>query len=273
MTFPDLGPPVERGQRRPGDRALEIDTDSGLEIVKLPASKLPEFSGSYSDWPAFWDQFHSTVGRRKGMAKVTKFTYLKTCLKGEPAELLRGMPVTENNYSEAVKMLRLRYVDERMVLREQLDALIATQSVQTANPIALRKLVNLFTERTLLLRSVGITRGYFMLSYLLVRKLDHETRRAWEIFRAETKEAREQRQVLTDQNEETEPEDPEEKAKRVNEEQDNEYDTLLAFLMDRMAAIERAGKGLRYDNPAPPRKVNSLAECDQPRTPPGKSPR
>ena len=259
--------------RRPGDRTLEIDTDSGLEVVKLPPSKLPEFSGSYSDWPAFWDQFHSTVGKRKGMAKVTKFTYLKTCLKGEPAELLRGMPVTENNYSEAVKMLRLRYVDERMVLREQLDALIATQSVQTANPIALRKLVNLFTERTLLLRSVGITRGYFMLSYLLVRKLDHETRRAWEIFRAETKEAREQRQVLSDQNEETEPEDPDEKAKRVNEEQDNEYETLLAFLMDRMAAIERAGKGLKYDNPAPPRKVNSLAECDQPRTTPGKSPR
>ena len=84
-------------------RTIEIDADTGLEIIKLPASKLPEFSGSYSDWPAFWDQFYSTVGRRKGMAKVTKFTYLKTCLKGEPADWLRGMLVTENNYAEARK--------------------------------------------------------------------------------------------------------------------------------------------------------------------------
>ena len=90
-----------------------------------------------------------------------------------------------------------------------------------------------------------------MLSYLLLRKVDHETRRAWEIFRAEQTAVRARKQILTDAEDDDEPEDPEAKARRVNEEQDTEYDTLLTFLMDRMSAIERAGKGVRPDNPVP----------------------
>ena len=181
-----LGPAPDFAADTPGPRLI---TDSAFQGVKLPPHKLPECSGSYSDCPSFWDQFNSSSHKRKSMAKVTKLTYLRTCLKGEPLDLINGLAVTDDNYDNALKLLRSRYLDERVILREQLDAILQTPGVQPGNPLGMRKLMNAFMERTLILGSLGISQRFFLLSHLLLRKGDPDSRglqgRAWELYRNE----------------------------------------------------------------------------------------
>ena len=73
--------------------------------VNLPKLSLPSFSGDILDWPVFWDMYVASVDSQQ-LPNVTKFTYLKSSLKGSACRLIAGIAVADQNYPVALKTLQ-----------------------------------------------------------------------------------------------------------------------------------------------------------------------
>ena len=79
------------------------------KCVKLPNLQLPEFSGGFSEFLSFFDQFKSAVGNNPQLTNVQKLTYLKGCVKGEAALLISHLPLTNDSYEYAIETLENTY--------------------------------------------------------------------------------------------------------------------------------------------------------------------
>ncbi|XP_064097270.1 uncharacterized protein LOC135208718 [Macrobrachium nipponense] len=84
--------------------------------VKLPSLSLPEFEGTDGEWPPFWDVFESNVHSRPDLRAVDKFNYLKGCLKGEALTLIRNILVTNENYLDAIDLLKKTYANPEKII-------------------------------------------------------------------------------------------------------------------------------------------------------------
>ena len=194
------------------------------DFLKLPAQQLPKFSGIYSEWGGFWDQFDSSVNQRR-MSDVHKLLYLRSCLAGEPFDLIKSLVVKNENYPTAIKIIQDRYQDCLMVEQELIDALLGAPGVQKDNPASLRKLLNIFTEKIQALKNAQVPVEGWTWGHILLKKLDPETRRTWAIFQADNQRWTPGAQVAQD------------KAGLV--------DRVMAFLLERLQAWERVGKATR----------------------------
>ena len=79
--------------------------------VHLPKRKLPTFSGDILSWPdfcKFWDMFTASVDAQK-FPNFSKFTYLKSAVKGPASRLIVGLAVTDQNYPLALQMLQTEF--------------------------------------------------------------------------------------------------------------------------------------------------------------------
>ncbi|CAO4375216.1 unnamed protein product [Caenorhabditis nigoni] len=76
--------------------------------VQLPQMTLPSFSGDIEKYIEFKDSFESVMGHLQ-LDELTKLHYLKSSLSGEPADLLRSLPLTQSNFVIAMKTLEDQY--------------------------------------------------------------------------------------------------------------------------------------------------------------------
>lgn len=93
---------------RPRSRPVTFKTQSSLleaAGVRLPTLNLGVFSGQADRWIAFHSLFNSTVHKNAKLSEVEKFTYLLSCLSGEPLNLLKSLPITAANYHIAHQQL------------------------------------------------------------------------------------------------------------------------------------------------------------------------
>ena len=70
--------------------------------MKLPKLKIKRFSGDPTEYKSFKDSFEKAVNWRSDIAKVEKFTCLKSFLTGEASRAVKGLAVTAENYEEAL---------------------------------------------------------------------------------------------------------------------------------------------------------------------------
>ena len=90
------------------------DTQSTISAVKTNSAKLPKltlsnFYGDPSRYNEFWDSFETAVHSNETLEDVTKFSYLKSILKGQALAAVSGLPITSDSYKEAINILKLRY--------------------------------------------------------------------------------------------------------------------------------------------------------------------
>ena len=93
-------------------------------------SKLPEitikepFAGNIEKWPEFWGLFDSLINSKPNIPKVQKFIYLKEYLTREALDTITGIPVTEDEYDNAVQTLKIRYDDKNYAVTHYISQLI-----------------------------------------------------------------------------------------------------------------------------------------------------
>ena len=73
--------------------------------TKLPKLTLLSFSGENMQWVSFWDQFTTLVDSKVDMVNVEKLSYLKLSLKGDSAQIVSSLLVTDANYDIAKRKL------------------------------------------------------------------------------------------------------------------------------------------------------------------------
>ena len=110
--------PVERATHDDDNASVASQVSSTFQSIaaqmmrgshRLPTLSLPTFSGNILNWNAFWDSFRCEVHSQENLSNVTKFTYLRAQLSGEPLRLIAGFSLQDDNYPLAVDMLKENY--------------------------------------------------------------------------------------------------------------------------------------------------------------------
>ena len=181
--------------RRPAPPATAPQLSLDADLLRLPKHELPKFAGTCVDWPVFWNQFKIAVYDR-ALASIHKFVYMRSCLSGEALDLVKALLIVDSSYSTALTLLRQRFEDTTVLLRDHIDGLLNAPTVQPNIPASLRRLVSLFQDRFTGVENAGVSTGYLFLTHLLTGKLDGETRRAWELAQMSTAKFEEFRRSL-----------------------------------------------------------------------------
>ena len=115
------------------------------------------------------------------LSPVQKLRYLKASLNDEPAKLLAHLPSTSGNSEVAVRLLRQRYANKRMISFMHMDAIFEFRSLQQESAELLRKLLNVYLENKMALVSMGVETSVSIWVYTIAKKLDPETQRYYEL--------------------------------------------------------------------------------------------
>ncbi|XP_071176199.1 uncharacterized protein [Mytilus edulis] len=91
---------------------------------QLPKLTLPTFTGETLMWQTFWDSFESSVQYNPTLTDIQKFTYLKSQLSNEAVRCIDGLPLTSNNYTEAIKLLKERFGQPHKITNAYMQALL-----------------------------------------------------------------------------------------------------------------------------------------------------
>ncbi|KAM8719460.1 hypothetical protein ACLKA7_012076 [Drosophila subpalustris] len=150
-----------------------------MRDVELPKLQIKAFGGDYKEWPAFKDLFETTIHNKQHLEKTRKFHYLKSFLTNEAASLISHLPITDAAYDTAWERLIERYNRPRHVVNSLLEAFMELPTTKISNVSVLRKVTDGANEIVRGLDAIGQTGRDCWIAYLLLAKLDPESRRKW----------------------------------------------------------------------------------------------
>ena len=168
---------------QPSSPSAAAAPSCGSLTTKLPKLTLPSFSGEYTQWVSFWDQFTTLVDSKRDMTNVEKLSYLKLSLKCDAAQIVSSLLVTDANYDIAKRKLEERYNNKRSILKAHLVAIHALPAIKKESSVELRKLLESTNEHVQALQALGLPVDHWnaILVYWLLEKLDAESRKQFEL--------------------------------------------------------------------------------------------
>lgn len=140
---------------------------------------MPTFNGDYKEWPGFKDIFLGTIDSNKSLTGTQKFQYLKSFLGKQPADLFKNTPCTDKNYIEAWEKLEERYDRSNLIVQSYIKTFLSLSSVNSPNASLLRKIFDEADEAIRGLNSLDVTTRDPWIIYILLQKLDYETKQEW----------------------------------------------------------------------------------------------
>lgn len=155
--------------------------------IRLPKIQLKTFNGDISQWIAFYNLFDTTVHKNQSLTNIEKFQFLLSSLQYEPLNLIKSLPLTNDNYTTAYDILIKRYHNPRILQSLHLNQLIDMPTCHDIRPNAknMRTFICQFNEHASALNSLGINvqEDNPILITLLLRKFDLSLRTRFETKR------------------------------------------------------------------------------------------
>ncbi|XP_055844957.1 uncharacterized protein LOC129911250 [Episyrphus balteatus] len=146
---------------------------------KLPTIVVPPFSGCYKDWPSFRDIYLGSVDTKVNLSPTHKFHYLKSYLRDDAANLIKHLKINDANYSEAWDRLERRYDRSQLIVQSFIETFLSLPTANNSNVQTLRKISDGADEVVRGLSALDKTGRDPWLIYLLLNKLDSDTKQAW----------------------------------------------------------------------------------------------
>ncbi|XP_076301924.1 uncharacterized protein LOC143220066 [Lasioglossum baleicum] len=168
-----------------GPATVQLGTVAAPQQPKrqsMPKIALVPFDGNFTQWTSFRDLFRSLVINNPIFTDVERLHYLKTNVTGEPAELLNHIPVTDEDFSRAWKLLEKEYDSLAILVNAQLGVLLSLPSMKTESAAELKTLLNGTRNAVEALAALKRPVEYWSdwLNFITVQRLDGETRLSWE---------------------------------------------------------------------------------------------
>ncbi|XP_036139261.1 protein expanded isoform X3 [Monomorium pharaonis] len=150
--------------------------------VKLPKIELPVFSGKYEDWHSFYNTFQSLIHSNQSINEIQKFHYLISSVKGEAAETIASLEISEANYRDAWFRLKERYDIERFAVQNHIKAIFELPTLKKENSITLRSILDGILKHIRALAALKRPTSQWddLLIYVITSKLDYITTKEWE---------------------------------------------------------------------------------------------
>ena len=101
--------------------------------TKLPKLVITQFSGKYTDWLRFWEQFKAVIDNSE-VSSVTKFSYLKELVDPKVRSCIDGLPFTSEGYERAKNILAIKYGNSSEVINAYVQNIIGLPTIQGAKP-------------------------------------------------------------------------------------------------------------------------------------------
>ena len=101
---------------------------------------MKRFNGGIVKFYAFWESFESTAHNNEKLSAVDKFNYLHSLLDGAVASSIQGLPVTEDNYENAVEILKDRFGRKQQIISAHMEKLLKLQNYSNENAAQLRQI-------------------------------------------------------------------------------------------------------------------------------------
>ncbi|XP_074028835.1 uncharacterized protein [Leptinotarsa decemlineata] len=163
---------------------LTISPVNNATNVRFPTLELPKFYGEYEKWGQFRDMFLALVHNDATMDKMEKFYYLISCIKGEFSKVIEAIEVTESNYENAWDLLKSRYENKLLTIKNHVRALVEAPAIVRDVRANLRKLTDDIQKHTRSLKTLGepVDNWDTLLIYLISRKLDVASQKEWEEY-------------------------------------------------------------------------------------------
>ena len=87
---------------------------------------------------------------------MEKFNYLRTFLEGEVQYTISGLSLTNDNYNEALNLLKNRFGNNQVIISAHMNTLVKLPSVNNEDVKALRKFYDDVESRVRSLSTLGI---------------------------------------------------------------------------------------------------------------------
>jgi hypothetical protein len=117
-------------------------TNSNFVPVALPTMSLPSFDGSWEQWLSFYQRFDSLIHSNASLSPIQKFQYLNSCVTGKANSVIKSLGITTENYPIAIALLKERYDDQRLIIKNHIRALFDLPNVTKDSPASLRQLLD-----------------------------------------------------------------------------------------------------------------------------------
>lgn len=162
--------------------SYQLNTSTTHDDVKLPPINLPIFSGGYQHWQTFMSNFNSIIDSNVKYTKRKKLYYLRTCLKGEPFDIIENLELEDANYEKALALLKRRYENKRVIVMNHVKALHELPAVSKESYVGLRLLMDKVFQHVNALEKFQVPTEHWDLNiiYLILAKIDPITKREWE---------------------------------------------------------------------------------------------
>ena len=102
--------------------------DSKFKTVTLPKIQIKKFAGDYTEWQSFEQSFEEAV--HKNISNVERMNYLFSLLEGEAFQCVRGLNLSNENYTSARELLSKRFGDKKSLISAHMDRLLNLETVR-----------------------------------------------------------------------------------------------------------------------------------------------
>ena len=111
---------------------------------------------------------------------------MKSALRGDASKVVGSLPLSDANYEQAKRLLIERYDNKRYIIQAHLRCLFDLSEVKSRSVASLRNIIDVSNKHLSALRGLGeqVDVWNTILIYLITSKLDHETRRQFELQNA-----------------------------------------------------------------------------------------
>ncbi|XP_043263007.1 uncharacterized protein LOC122403517 [Colletes gigas] len=172
----------------PGNLTSQSGASSGSNITisqgnsLLPKIEIRPFDGNPIQWYSFHDTFQSLVHNDNNIPAVQKFYLLKNSLVGSVATIIDQLTASEENYHVAWDLLKQRCDRPRQIIQTHIKAILELPEITKESPSNIRSLKESALMHVNALKALKepIDAWNSILTYIIVRKLDKNTRRTWE---------------------------------------------------------------------------------------------
>ena len=122
------------------------------------------------------DSFIATMHNSKVLSNVKNFNYLRTFLEGEAQNTISGLSFTDNNYNEALNILKNRFENNQVIISAHMNTLVKRPSVNNEVVKALQKFYDDVESHVRSLSTLGIEMENYgaLISTLILEKLPPE---------------------------------------------------------------------------------------------------
>lgn len=130
----------------------------------------------------FHDTFRSLIHNNSSLDAIQKFYYLKSCLKDEPANVIKSLEVSASNYEVAWSLLNDRCENKRLITNNHIKSILDLAIIAKESSTALRSLSDELNKNIRCLKALGhpVDSWNTLLIQIILTKLDQTTRRKWE---------------------------------------------------------------------------------------------